>query len=303
MPRLAREALDPDGLNRRSSGARESSVMDSLFDWNHAPNDRREAQDLHLRLARTLEVDIIPRLVNVHRAAPAAPSADAGGVSRPSSQDVEDFVQMVLAREQIPAQAFIDVLRQRGMSVETVYLDLLAPAAQHLSYLWTQDLCEFTQVTLGLARMQQLLHALSPELDGQPDSRTNARRVLLMPARGEHQTFGLAMVAEFFHRAGWEVDCGGGDTHADAVHCVDAQWFDVVGLSAGSDTSLDVLKACVIDLRRNSRNREIVVLVGGPIFAGHPERVKFVGADASGLDGKQAPGQAERLIVRHTRGR
>jgi MerR family transcriptional regulator, light-induced transcriptional regulator len=303
MSRLAREALDQDGLSRHSPGTGKPGPGASLVDWNHAPNDRLAARDMQLRLARTLEIDIIPRLVKVHRAAPAEPAVDYGGVPRPSAQDVEDFVQLVLAREQVPAQAFIEVLRQRGMSVETVYLDLLAPATQHLSYLWAQDLCEFTQVTLGLARMQKLLHELSPGLDGQPECRSNARRVLLMPARGEHQTFGLSMVGEFFHRAGWEVDCGGGPSHADAVQCVASDWFDVVGLCAGSDTSLESLKAFVLELRSRSRNKQIVVLVGGPIFAGHAERVKFVGADACGLDGKQAPVQAERLIGRHVRGR
>ena len=302
MPQLARESVDPDRSGEGSSGAAISGRA-SPPSWNRPAPERSASQDRHSRLARTIELDIIPRLVHVHRAAPLAPAAAPPDGAAPTAQDVEDFVQLVLAREGVPAQAFIDVLCQRGMSVETVYLDLLAPAAQHLSYLWTQDLCDFTQVTLGLARMQRLLHSLSPALGSVREHRSNARRVLLMPVRGEQETFGLSMVAEFFHHAGWEVNCGGRPEQWDAARLLESQWFDVVGLSAGIETGLEALRAYIEELRLASRNRDVSVLVGGPIFAGHPERVKFVGADACGLDGKQAPVHAEKLMARrnHTR--
>lgn len=302
MPQLAREAKDSHTFDDAASGA-SAPDLPSQRDWRQSPGDRRATEDRHNRLTRTLEIDIIPRLVDVHRVMPAARGADGSSRPAPTMQDVEDFVQLILARESVPAQAFVDVMGQRGMSVETMYLDLLAPAAQHLSYLWSQDLCDFTQVTLGLARMQSLLHELSPGLATEREQRSNARRVLLMPVDGEQQTFGLSMVAEFFHHAGWEVDCGNDATLVGAVQVVKRDWFDVVGLSAGSETKLDHLRDCIHELRAVSRNREVGVLVGGPIFAGHPERVKFVGADAAGLDGKQAPGHAERLMTRRPRSR
>ncbi|MGJ7506178.1 cobalamin B12-binding domain-containing protein [Variovorax sp. GT1P44] len=298
MPRLAREALGIDGSNQQASGSGAwAPTQPATADWNHAPNDRIAAEDRQNRLTRTLENDIIPRLVKVHRAVPAAPAPDEGALAPPTARDVEKFVQLVLAREHVPAQAFIELLVQNGVSVETIYLDLLAPAAQHLNYLWTQDLCEFTQVTLGLAHLQRLTHELSPGMAGERRYRGNARRVLLVPARGEQQTFGLSMVAEFFHHAGWDVECGGASSQLDAVDIVRTEWFDILGLSAGSESRLDSLRGCVREVRGASRNKRIGVLVGGPIFAGHPERVKFVGADASGLDGKQAPAHADRLMA------
>lgn len=296
MPQLARKAKVSETFGEGPSGAG-APEQPPPGNRQQAPNDR------HNRLARTLDIDIIPRLVDVHRAVPAvAVVIDAARLS-PTTQEVEEFVRVILARESMPAQAFIDVMSQRGMSVETMYLDLLAPAAQHLSYLWSQDLCDFTQVTLGLARLQRLLHQLSPGMAAEQELRSNARRVLLLPVRGEQQTFGLSMVAEFFHHAGWEVDCGSGSSVADAAQMVEQHWFDVVGLSAGSETVLDNLRLCIDEVREISRNPRVAILVGGLIFAGHPERVKFVGADAFGLDGKQAPAHAERLIARRPGGR
>jgi len=299
MSRLAREALDPDGLNQQPLQADiwAPPPRSAPSDRDYATNDRLAAERRHSALARTIELDIIPRLVNFHRAVPASPAPGAGGHSPPNAQEIEHFVQLVLAREAAPSQAFVDGLVERGMGVESIYLDLLAPAAQHLNYLWTQDLCEFTQVTLGLARLQQLTHALSPGISGEHPFRGNARRVLLLPMRGEQQALGLAITAEFFHHAGWDVECGGGPSHADACEILRTEWFDILGLCAGSETRLESLRACIQDVRSASRNRRIGVLVGGPAFVGHPERVKLVGADAGGLDGKQAPAQADRLVA------
>ncbi|MBU1360292.1 MAG: cobalamin B12-binding domain-containing protein [Gammaproteobacteria bacterium] len=298
MPQPAREVVDSNDSGGQSTPSPWPAERPTpLRPPGWAVEDRRAAADRQFRLTRTLEVDIIPRLVDVHRALPTESPAPPSGRGSPTAQDVEDFVQLVLAREHVPSQAFVEVLHQRGMSVETVYLDLLAPAARHLNYLWTQDLCDFTQVTLGLARLQRLLHELSPAMGTEGEARSNARRVLLMPACGEQQTFGLSMVAEFFHHAGWEVDCGSGVLECTAVDSVKGGWFDVLGLSVGISTRLDKLRACIVDVRAESRNKDILVLVGGPIFAGHPDRVKFVGADAAGLDGKLAPSQAERLIA------
>ena len=50
-------------------------------------------------------------------------------------------------------------------------------------------------------------------------------------------------------------------------------------------------------LRRASRNRAIGVLVGGPLFIDHPELVARVGADATAIDGGQAPIQAQNLLA------
>ncbi|RYZ11500.1 MAG: cobalamin B12-binding domain-containing protein [Comamonadaceae bacterium] len=305
MPPLARQAKDPQNFGESHSNAAPAERSPPQG-RDLGTGDRRATQDRHTRLTRTLEIDIIPRLVDVHRAMPSMPGGSGDAQQQrptPTMQDVEDFVQIILAREAVAAQAFIDVMGQRGMSVETLYLDLLAPAAQHLSYLWSQDLCDFTQVTLGLARMQRLLHELSPGLATERELRANARRILLLPVQGEQQTFGLSMVAEFFHHAGWEVDCGNGGSPAAAARAIAGEWFDVVGLSAGSETRLEDLRDAIQELRELSRNRQVGVLVGGPIFAGHPERVKFVGADGAGLDGKQAPVHAERLIPHRPPGR
>jgi MerR family transcriptional regulator, light-induced transcriptional regulator len=71
----------------------------------------------------------------------------------------------------------------------------------------------------------------------------------------------------------------------------------VVGLSVSCEVQLDALVSTIRLIRRASRNQAVGILVGGPVFVEHPEMVPLVGADATAVDGRQAPVQAENLLA------
>jgi MerR family transcriptional regulator, light-induced transcriptional regulator len=171
----------------------------------------------------------------------------------------------------------------------------LAPVARYLGELWEEDLCDFTQVTVGLGRLQQVLRELSPAF-GQSNASASGNRVLLLPGPSEQHTFGLVMVAEFFRRAGWDVAGGPWEAGADPVVMVRREWFDVVGFSLGNVDQLDDLAACIKSVRAAALNKSICVIVGGPLFLANPGYVAYVNADAASTDGAQAPGLASKLV-------
>lgn len=262
--------------------------------WGQDTLDHPETEARLGRLVRALESEVIPRLLRAHRAV-EPPKTEVHDVV-PTEAEVRAFAQLVLARDDRPASELIDSLRGRGASVEGLFLHLLAPAARHLGSLWEQDLCDFTEVTVGVGRMQQLMRELSPVFGTEVEHPPHGLRILLAPAPGEQHTFGLSMVAEFFRRAGWEVVGGMAEADADPVDMVREMWFDVVGLSVGNEARLDWLSTGIAALRRSSLNQGIGVMVGGPIFREHPEHVALVGADATAVDGRHAPMLAESLL-------
>jgi methanogenic corrinoid protein MtbC1 len=245
-------------------------------------------------LTRTIETEVLPRLVLVHSAAAVAPIVAVGPALAPG--DVMELADLVLGRDATPACAFVELARERGVSAAALYLELLAPAARRLGELWDEDRCDFTQVTIGTMRLQQILRAISPDfLAARPrDIRTS--RILLVPAPGEQHTFGLVMVAEFFHRAGWSVAGGPCSIGADPVAMVRDIAFDVIGISVGSARRIDAVARLIRAVRRASRNRAIGVMLGGPVVARHPELVAKVGADATAADAQQAVVHARDLV-------
>lgn len=267
---------------RRDDGR---TIRSALDDGSATARERISA------LVHTLENDVIPRLVQWHRGAAGAP-----GVV-PSADELHRFVEVVIEGSELQIGESLDVLRRRGVTVETVYLELLAPAARRLGEMWSEDRCDFSTVTLGLGRLQRLLRELSPAFCAESGAAPNGRRVLLTQPEDEQHSLGMCMVAEFFRRAGWSVDGGLAGAGIDAEDAVRREWYDVVGFSAGSDKRSDWVAARIAALRRASRNSAVVVMVGGPLFAVNPDLGLRVGADATVTDGGSAPELAEALLA------
>jgi methanogenic corrinoid protein MtbC1 len=260
-----------------------------------APHSRWQVNGVEqrlLKLTRTIEVEIIPRLLLANG---GLPRAEQGGLV-PAPADVAELADLLLTRDGATAFSFVDGLRLRGARVETLYLDLLAPAARHLGDLWCDDICSFSDVTVGLVRLQQVLRELSPSFHDEVAPRQLNRRALLVPTPGEQHTFGLNMVAEFFRRAGWDVWTMATASEDKLARIVRRKWFALVGLSLGSESKLERLSSGIRSVRRASRNRSIGVMVGGPIFVAQPDLVALVGADATASDGQEATRQAERML-------
>jgi methanogenic corrinoid protein MtbC1 len=178
------------------------------------------------QLVRALEHAVIPYLAQAHR--PCEPSP-LPLCAVPTAAEVQGFVAQLMVGADAPTQALLAQLRRRGMTVEALYLDLLAPAARLLGEYWDNDLADFAAVTVGLGQLQRLLRDLSPDFSIDLGSRAHARRVLLVQAPHEQHSFGLSMVAEFFRRDGWVVEGGVGTAAADPVVRVQNDWYDVSG--------------------------------------------------------------------------
>jgi methanogenic corrinoid protein MtbC1 len=252
--------------------------------------------DSMARLLRTIEGEIIPRLVLALQSSPASAASEGAARSATGEDDVTEFARLVALHDISVASAYLSALLHRGVALETIYLDLLAPAARLLGEWWKQDLRDFTEVTSGLCRMHQLLHEFSPSFlhDAQPAAPD--RCVLLVPMPGEQHSFGLIMVAEFFRRAGWDV----WDLHpsktSDLLGVVRKQWFSVIGVSLSCESRIEELQPLIASARESSRNQAVSVMVGGQPFVSHPERVAQVGADATASDGRRAALEANRLV-------
>lgn len=247
-------------------------------------------------LARTLETEVIPRLVLSRRPAEAPAHRGTRAPARPTRADVEVLAAHAAKGDLASAAAFVATLRERQVPTELIYLELFAPTARHLGELWEADLSDFASVTIGLCCLQQLLldsgRAGRPRAGGQPADRS----VLLAPVPGEQHSFGMAMVGEFFQRRGWAVSSGTGAGTSELVATVKRQSFSLAGFSLASESRLDALASLIREVRRASRNPQIGILVGGRIFVSQPELAVLVGADMTASDGQQAVLKAEALL-------
>ena len=284
-----RSAAGPVADTRDREWANEETPSDGA----DGPQTRDAAKHRLARLARTIEADVIPRLVQAHRSGAANPQP---GSAAPLQGDVDAFLKQIVLGSETETSALIEGLRERGVSVESLYLDLFGPIARRLGEMWEDDACDFSTVTVALGRLQRLLRELSPAFGTEIEHPANGRRALFVQPRDEQHSFGLSMVAEFFRRDGWDVIGGVGGAVASPVSMVRDEWVDIIGFSVGSDMRLPWLQETIAAVRAASRNTELGVLVGGPPFVAHPELALQVGADGTARNGKEAPLVAERFM-------
>ncbi|MCU0762541.1 MAG: cobalamin B12-binding domain-containing protein [Hydrogenophaga sp.] len=251
-------------------------------------------------LAKAVEYEIIPRLMLAHRTPQPRGGELSPGDSGVSLKDITDFAALTLLNDDGEVRDSVLDLRARGVPLEAIFIDLLAPVARHLGEMWERDLCSFSDVTMALGRLQKVLrdnsHAFSQQRQGQPSTQLNGRRVLLMPCPGEQHTFGLSMVAEIFHRAAWDVvTCFLHSASAEQV--VKREWYDVVGFSLGNEEGVPQLRQAIERVRQMSHNPRVSIIAGGPLFLLQPELCAQVPADAIVTHGPEAPSLAEQLVA------
>ncbi len=255
-----------------------------------------EAESRVARLTRTIEAEIIPRLLLANSQAPSRALAQKASRSI-TKDDIALLVQIVLEQDTTSAIRHFEQLETDGIAREVLFLELLAPAARQLGDAWQDDTLSFSAVTIALAGLQQILRRLSPQFEDRLGLRPHGRQVLLFNGPGEQHSFGLFMVEAFFRRTAWDVANTSGMPVPDIASMLRNSWFDVVGISKSTDILLEDLASDITRLRRASRNKDLTILVGGPVFNARPELVIQVGADATGADARQAVWQATKCVM------
>lgn len=256
----------------------------------------RMMEDLSYVLKRTIEGEILPRLMLAHREVAQPRKAEATRQWAPGPDSVQEFASLILQDAEDGAVEYIENLIGGGVPLDEIYLSLLAPAARVLGDWWVEDRCNFVEVTIGLARLEHLLHLFNREFEGSGPVEQVGGTALFSVAPGEQHTYGISMLGEFFRRDGWSVWCGVPSAADEVSTLVNEEWFDVVGLSLSRESLLDRVKKDIENIRGVSKNPLVQVLVGGRVFSDNPKYVDAVGADHFAQNARQAVSLANKLV-------
>lgn len=260
---------------------------------HNLPEDCKES------LLVVIEKQIIPRLLNVQQFFPAQAKkalASSDTESFDEQPEFQAFTQHCLSGDALKANQIVDALMARGLAHDRIFLELITPAARHLGVLWEQDLCDFTQVTCGLAMMHQMIYRLGYESPAGQPYVGERERVMLACAPGSQHFLGLTIVADFFRQAGSEVVLEISSTESELLRAVANEWFDVVGISVALQSQLQTLPDLIAHLRASSGNPKVRVVLGGPIFLMEEFSPQTLGADAIFTDAREAVGAVKRLV-------
>jgi methanogenic corrinoid protein MtbC1 len=244
-----------------------------------------------------LESQIIPSLLAANEFTEPFYSTDGARTALPTESEISNFAELCTGLDEEAPNLFVQGLMAEGLSSEAIFLHLLAPAARHLGYLWDEDLCDFSKVTIGLLRMQKITLRLGSDFQEKRKSALEGMRALFAPVPGSQHTLGVLMVSEFFRREGWQVWMELGSSEEKLLAAVKKDWFQVIGLSIGTEAHVESLTDTIRSIRAASANRDVKVLIGGPFLALSPNLYKEVGADAAAGDAVSAVELAKNLFA------
>lgn len=243
-------------------------------------------------LAALISGEIVPRLMLAHGLGDGAAAAQPGA---PTDLDVDAFTPLTLAADPRPLLALVDRLLADGTSVDTLMIDLLAPAARLLGTWWDEDRCDFIEVTMGLWRLQEVVREISARTV--PAPARPGRRALFAAFPGDQHDFGAVMTSEFFLRHGWAAEMIVAPDMAALLAAVAQAEYDVVGLTLNCDCHSARLPSAILALRSVSRNPQLRVMIGGPAANADPALAERAGADGTASDAREALHVAEALTA------
>lgn len=109
------------------------------------------------QLTRLVEAEIIPRLMLLHRVETPGAARPAPAFL-PTDAHVLRLSELAVYGDADAAPAYVHSLVAQGATPEQVFLDLLAASARYMGQRWEEDRYSFSEVTIGLWRLQRVLH-------------------------------------------------------------------------------------------------------------------------------------------------
>ncbi|MFO6428817.1 B12-binding domain-containing protein [Erythrobacter sp. W302b] len=241
-----------------------------------------------------IEGEIIPRLLMAHASTDAQPRSKRSRTI--SADEASRFAVLPLRLEAASLLEEVDAFITKGASVETICLDLLAPAARRLGEMWEADECDFLDVTMGLWRLQEVMREVAARSPAVMGGVTLPYSALFSPMPGDNHNFGTLMIEEVFARGGWRSEALVKPERRELLDRLARQPFDLIGLTLARDCPSTALGNLIKAMRNVSANPHIIVLVGGRMINENPGVAIEVGADGTGADALAALELANSLI-------
>lgn len=188
---------------------------------------------------------------------------------------LHDAALNLLAESFVPVLEAMHADRITDQQIADHYLPAVA---RQLGEEWCDDQKSFAEVTIGVARLQRLLHDLGPEWRADVTDDGAAPAVLLLTGPSADHTFGAKIIAGQLRRHGLSVRLAVGLRPDQVTSLISTAPFDAVMISASPAESLAALRGIVNALKAGD-SRGPPIVIGGGICASGTDIKTATGAD------------------------
>lgn len=149
--------------------------------------------------------------------------------------------------------------RGRPEYVKVLFLEAVA---RLLGKEWTEDTCDFIDVTIGTARLQELVQSLAlPYRDGNGDM--SAPHALILTPKGEQHTLMPHMIGLLFDTLGWSRRVLEPSEHESRNFSPSVERADVICIGWSNIRLAGEFETLVHAIRHQRQDRRLPLVVGG----------------------------------------
>lgn len=207
-------------------------------------------------------------------------SWSAGNVALAVVQDVVGDLDAALVERLRNAalgpdrNAFIAVMHQAlndGLCREDLADFYIPEVARHLGRDWETDDLGFVGVTIGVSRLQAMLHELGPEWSGDHSAEPDAPSIMVILPQNAHHSLGSMVLAGQLRRKGFSVRMMLGQGLDEIADMLQHTNFQSVFISASQSETLETLRQ-IVDVVKSATPKPPPVIIGGSILEVETEK-------------------------------
>ena len=206
---------------------------------------------------------------------------------RSRQERVTDLCDAVVHRDESRQHAVVAQMVSAGISTADVAEDYVTLAARKLGEAWVDDRLSFSEVTIGAARLQEIVRSLGHTDAGGSVTVPLGHRILLVIPPEEDHTLGAFVAANQFRRYGLWVHLAIGQSYDEVAETVAAQDFEMIGISGAGRRALESVRNLVSTVKQRCPHCAPVV-VGGNLCNLDNRVLDLTGADFVTTSPRQA---------------
>lgn len=208
-------------------------------------------------------------------------------------QEVEQYLEFLKRSDTKGAVSLIQECINRGISLSSVYVDIITEAMRRVGELWHQHVITVDMEHYCTSVTQLAISQMFPIVFGH--DRSVPKRMLAACAGSELHELGARMVADLFEYNGWDSVYLGAAVPSDALlSAIEEQKPDLVALSVTMPQHLPKCREMAEEIRR--RYPEVKIAVGGNAFKSTNEIWRNWSVDVYTCDARELVAWAEHTL-------
>lgn len=211
-------------------------------------------------------------------------------------EEVDQLTNLLLDTEEGSFELAITVLKTHGAPIDYIVLDLIPAIARKLGKQWEDDSLSFADVSIGVNRLERVIHKLDYLFQANQLDRQQNKAIFITGFPGSQHSLGTLIFANFLIYSGWQVHRPNQVNIDSIVYGVSSKDLQAIAISVSTSEQLEELPSLIDLLRQKSKNPNIVVLIGGPLYNKLPEAFDHIQAEVKAFSPEESVQKLEQHL-------